>query len=70
MIKQYPEMRGTITDLLIGDLFDGRVDKVWAPLESLYPADKTVPLPWNAGTPAAAVPEKANELTLPDGHRP
>ena len=70
MIKQYPEMRGTITDLLIGDLFDGRVDKVWAPLESLYPADKTAPLPWNAGTPAAAVPEKANELTLPDGHRP
>ncbi len=70
MIKQYPEMRGTITDLLIGDLFDGRVDKVWAPLESLYPADKTVPLPWNAGTPAAAAPEKANELTLPDGHRP
>ncbi len=70
MIKQYPEMRGTITDLLIGDLFDGRVDKVWAPLESLYPTDKTVPLPWNAGTPAAAVPEKANELTLPDGHRP
>ena len=23
MIRQYPEMRGTITDLLIGDLFDG-----------------------------------------------
>ena len=70
MIKQYPEMRGTITDLLIGDLFDGRVDKVWAPLESLYAADKTAPLSWNAGMPAAAVPEKANELTLPDGHRP
>ncbi len=70
MIKQYPEMRGTLTDLLIGDLFDGRVDKVWAPLESLYPAEKSVPLSWNAGQPAAAVPEKANELTLPDGHRP
>jgi len=70
MIRQYPEMRGTITDLLIGDLFDGRVDKVWTPLESLYPPDKTVPLPWNAGLPAAAVPEKANELTLPEGHRP
>jgi flavin-dependent dehydrogenase len=70
MIKQYPEMRGTITDLLIGDLFDGRVDKVWTPLESLYPPDKAVPLPWNAGLPASDVPEKANELTLPDGHRP
>jgi len=52
MIKQYPEMRGTVTDLLIGDLFDPRVDKVWGPLESLYPADKSVPLSWNAGTPA------------------
>jgi flavin-dependent dehydrogenase len=70
MIKQYPEMRGTITDLLIGDLFDGRVDKVWAPLESLYPPDKTPPVSWNAGVPASAVPDKANELTLPDGHRP
>jgi flavin-dependent dehydrogenase len=70
MVKQYPDMRGTLTDLLIGDLFDGRVDKVWPPLESLYPPDKHVPAPWNAGTPAAAVPEKANELTLPHGHRP
>jgi flavin-dependent dehydrogenase len=70
MIKQYPEMRGTITDLLIGDLFDGRVDKVWQPLESLYPPDKQRPLSWNAGTPAALVPDKGNELILPDGRRP
>jgi hypothetical protein len=46
------------------------VDKVWAPLESLYPPDKTPPVSWNAGVPASAVPDKANELTLPDGHRP
>jgi flavin-dependent dehydrogenase len=67
MIKQFPEMRGTLTDLLIGDLFDGRVDKVWAPLESMYPAGKTLPLGWNAGTPAADAPDKRNELVLPEG---
>ena len=70
MIKQYPEMRGTVTDLLIGDLFDSRVDKVWGPLESLYPAGKSAPLSWDAGTPATLAPDKGNELMLPDGHRP
>jgi flavin-dependent dehydrogenase len=70
MIKQYPEMRGTLTDLLIGDLFDDRVDKVWAPLESLYPPDKT-PIPgWSAGTLATEATGKTNELVLPEGHRP
>ena len=70
MIRQYPEMRGTLTDLLIGDLFEDRVDEVWAPLESLYPPDKK-PIPgWDAGTPAAVAAGKANELVLPDGRRP
>ena len=51
MIRQFPEMRGTLTDLLIGDLFHDRVDKVWAPLESLYKDGKT-PIPrWDAGRP-------------------
>ncbi len=50
MIRQFPEMRGTLTDLLIGDLFDDRVDKVWAPLESLYKEGKK-PIPtWDAGS--------------------
>jgi len=70
MVRQFPEMRGTLTDLLIGDLFDDRVDKVWAPLESLYEPDKP-PIPtWDAGTPAHLSKEKANELILPDGRRP
>ena len=44
-----PDLRGTVTDLLIGDLFTDRVDKVWQPMESLYPPDKT-PIPaWDAG---------------------
>jgi flavin-dependent dehydrogenase len=70
MVRKYPEMRGPLTDLLIGDLFEDRVDKVWGPLESLYPPDKQ-PIPtWHAGTPAAQAEGKANELVLPDGHRP
>ena len=70
MIRQFPEMRGTLTDLLIGDLFDDRVDKVWEPLESLYKEGKK-PIPtWNAGTPASDATGKANELVLPDGARP
>ena len=70
MIKQFPEMRGTLTDLLIGDLFDERVDKVWAPLESLYPPGKK-PIPgWDAGSAPAGAPEKETELVLPDGLRP
>ncbi len=70
MIRQYPEMRGRLTDLLIGDLFDDRVDDVWGPLESLYTPDKQSIPSWNAGMPAEADPEKANELMLPDGRRP
>ena len=42
-----PELRGTVTDLLIGDLFTDRVDKVWGPMESLYPPGKTPIPPWN-----------------------
>ena len=70
MIRQYPEMRGTLTDLLIGDLFDDRVDKVWAPLESLY-KDGKKPIPtWDAGQAASEASDKANELVLPEGARP
>jgi flavin-dependent dehydrogenase len=70
MIRQYPEMRGTLTDLLIGDLFHDGVDRVWAPLESLYGPGKQ-PIPgWNAGVPAVEAPDKANDLVLPDGRRP
>jgi flavin-dependent dehydrogenase len=70
MVRKYPDMQGTLTDLLIGDLFTDRVDRVWAPLESLYEPGKR-PIPkWDAGLPAALVPEKGNELILPEGHKP
>jgi flavin-dependent dehydrogenase len=69
-VRKYPELQGTVTDLLIGDLFTDRVDKVWQPMESLYPPAKA-PIPaWNAGVPGGGAPEKANELVLPDGRKP
>lgn len=70
MIKRYPETRGTLTDLLIGDLFTDRVDSVWAPLESLYPPGKEAVPPWFSGTPGTQTDGKANELVLPEGHKP
>jgi flavin-dependent dehydrogenase len=69
-VRHHPELRGTITDLLIGDLFTDRVDKVWAPMESLYPAGKNTIPTWKQGLPQDLAPEKANELIVPAGARP
>jgi flavin-dependent dehydrogenase len=69
-VKQYPELRGTVTDLLIGDLFTPRVDKVWEPMESLYgPEHQAIPS-WHEGHTPEEAQHKANELVLPDGRRP
>jgi flavin-dependent dehydrogenase len=65
-MRRHPEMRGTVTDLLIGDLFTDRVDKVWAPMEEMYPENRHVIPSWNAGTKVDDAPERANELFLPD----
>ncbi len=71
-VRNYPHLRGTVTDLLIGDLFTDRVDQVWGPMESLYPPGKS-PIPaWNDAprpTDRDEVPRE-RELLLPDGHRP
>jgi hypothetical protein len=69
-VRQHPDLQGTVTDLLIGDLFTDRVDKVWQPMEAMYPPGKAPIPPWNAGTPLDAAPEKANELVLPEGRKP
>jgi flavin-dependent dehydrogenase len=70
MVRKYPDMQGTLTDLLIGDLFTDRVDRVWQPLESLYePGKRPIPT-WDAGLPAELAPEKGNELILPEGRKP
>jgi flavin-dependent dehydrogenase len=68
-IRQHPDLRNTVTDLLIGDLFHDRVDKVWAPLESMYPPDKKAIPTWREGIRPEDAPHKANELVLPDGVR-
>jgi flavin-dependent dehydrogenase len=64
-MRAHPEMRGTVTDLLIGDLFTDRVDEVWAPMEAMYPDNKHVIPPWDAGVAVDQAPDKANELFLP-----
>jgi flavin-dependent dehydrogenase len=69
-VRHYPELRNTVTDLLIGDLFTGKVDKVWGPMESLYPDDKKRLPTWREGMVPEAAQHKANELTLPEGRRP
>ena len=69
-VRHYPDLRGTVTDILIGDLFNDRVDKVWGPMESLYEPGKGQIESWDKGTPADKAEHKTNELTLPDGRRP
>lgn len=70
LMRTNPELRGTVTDLLIGDLFTDKVDRVWGPLEALYPEGKSAPPPWFTGTPMEAAANRANELILPEGRRP
>ena len=71
-VRHYPELRGTVTDLLIGDLFTDKVDTVWRPMESLYPPGKQQIPAWN-GVPRPTDMEadpRVNELSLPEGPRP
>jgi len=68
-VREYPELRNTVTDLLIGDLFNTRVDKVWGPMESLYDDGHPAIPSWNQGTPPEKAQNKANELVLPEGRR-
>jgi hypothetical protein len=69
-VRDFPHLKGKVTDLLIGDLFTERVDQVWEPLESLYPPGKTRPAPWFAGAAPEVSQNKVNEVYLPEGPRP
>jgi hypothetical protein len=69
-IKNYPDLKNTVTDLLIGDLFTDRVDKVWAPMETTYDEHKK-PIPLSTTPlPPEMAQAKVNELFLPEGHKP
>ena len=69
-VRNFPHLKNTVTDLLIGDLFTERVDEVWQPMESLYAKAKHPPNAWDSGTPTEVAATKANELFLPEGPRP
>jgi flavin-dependent dehydrogenase len=71
-VRNYPDLRGTVTDLLIGDLFTERVDKVWGPMESLYPPGKPAIPAWNdPPRPGDAdIAPRERELMVPDGYKP
>jgi flavin-dependent dehydrogenase len=65
-VKTFPELGDSITDLLIGDMFEDKVDRVWQPMESLYPPGKTAPIAWDEGeAPAGA--GTGNPSSVPDG---
>jgi flavin-dependent dehydrogenase len=66
-VKEFPHLRGKVTDLLIGDLFTDKVDEVWGPMESLYPPGKSTIPTWDTGVAPGEVPDKVNELYLPAG---
>ena len=69
-VKNFPHLRGKVTDLLIGDLFNDGVDEVWKPMESLYEPGKARIPTWKEPPPTDHGEHKANELVLPEGRRP
>ena len=48
-IRRYPHLRGAVADLLIGDLFDEKVDRLWPAMESLYAKGQEPPPNWDSG---------------------
>jgi flavin-dependent dehydrogenase len=66
-IREHPELRGAVTDLLIGDLFTEAADRVWGPMDAMSWDGRKEIAPWNSGPEAAAVPAKANVMTKPEG---
>jgi flavin-dependent dehydrogenase len=69
-VRNFPNLKGIVTDLLIGDLFTDRVDAAWQPMESLYPPEKKAIPAWTAGASPEAAANKMNELYLPSGAKP
>jgi flavin-dependent dehydrogenase len=70
-VREYPHLRNCVTDLLIGDLFNDRVDQLWQPLESLYMEGQSPPPPWDAA-PAGPIADnkESNVIVEPEGFKP
>jgi flavin-dependent dehydrogenase len=66
-VRKFPQLKNTVTDLLIGDLFTEAADRVWGPMDALAGPDKQDIAPWHTGPSAQAVPAKANVMTKPEG---
>jgi flavin-dependent dehydrogenase len=70
-VKRYPQLRGAITDLLIGDLFTDRVDRVWAPMESLREAGHPEIPSWDQAIRSGGEDsDHGTELVIPEGPKP
>jgi flavin-dependent dehydrogenase len=69
-VRNFPHLRGKITDLLIGDLFHDGVDVVWEPMESLYPDGKQEPIRWDSQMDQAPESAKENVWYIPEGAKP
>src|SRR5262249_32659298 len=69
-VKNFPNLKGIVTDLVIGDLFAERVDAAWQPMEPLCPVGKKPIPPWTAEAAPEVAATKLNELFLPTGPRP
>jgi hypothetical protein len=69
-VRNFPQLKNTVTDLLIGDLFTDRVDSVWEPMETLYEPGKQGLPNWKDAAPPEVAANKVNELFLPSGRKP
>jgi len=71
-VKSFPELSGSMTDLLIGDLFEDKVDRVWGPMESLYPPGKRAPARWDepAAEGVTQAHRRADQLLQAEPPRP
>jgi len=69
-IRAFPNLRGAVTDLLIGDLFTDRLDEVWEPMESMYEPGRSLPTAWDSGTPSEVANSNANAPAHPDATKP
>jgi hypothetical protein len=48
-VREYPDRKGLITDVLIGDLFKPDIDALWPLMERMQAAEMAVEEPVSAG---------------------